>query len=194
MPADVIKMKNKILIIGVLVLVILTSIQIVHAAVGVGISPSKIVLQIEGGKMQEIDLLVFNSGDSPLEISLSSEGDIVKFTEIEPKSVVLEPEPQPHALPIKNGRTFIVKFTPPAMGEVKKYTGTISATGKPAAGSQFGGSVGVATQVELIVTPPASIFAFITTTHLIIAGIIILIIIIILLLKKSGFRLKIEKK
>ena len=184
-------MKNLIL---ALVLFSFVSVGIVYAAVGVGVSPSKIVLQIEGGKPQEIDFLVFNSGDSPLEISLSSEGDIAEFTEIEPKSVVVEPEPQPHELPIKNGKTFMVKFTPPATGEVRKYIGTISATGNPSAGSRFGGSVSVAAQVELTVTPSASIFAFITTTHLIIAGMIILLTTIVLLLKKSGLKLKLEKK
>lgn len=194
MSAGVMKMKNRILIFVLVLFSLISSINIAYASVGVGISPSKVVLQVEGGKVQEIDLLIFNSGDIPLEISLSSEGDIAKFTQIEPGSVIVEPEPQPHALPIKNGKTFIVKFTPPATGEVKKYTGTISATGSPTAGSQFGGSVGVATRVELMVTPTKSIFAFITTEYLIIAGAIILLIIIILLLRRAGFRLKFERK
>ena len=168
--------------------------DIAYADVGVGLSPSRVVLEVEGGKTQQIDLLVFNSGDYPMEISLNSEGDIADFTEIEPKSITVEPEPKPQSLPIKNGKTFIVRFKPPATREKKTYEGTISATGKPTGGSSFGGSVGVATKVELIVTPTVSMFAFITITHILIAGIIILLIIIILLLRKAGFSFKIEKK
>ncbi len=185
-----VKMKKIIFLLTLFIFIV----NIAYADVGVGLSPSRVVLEVEGGKTQQIDLLVFNSGDYLMEVGLSSEGDIADFTEIEPTSIIIEPEPKPQALPIKNGKTFIVKFKPPATRESKTYTGTISATGKPTGGSSFGGSVGVATKVELIVTPTVSMFAFITTTHILVAGIIILLIIIILLFRKAGFRFKIEKK
>ncbi len=166
----------------------------VTAGVGVGLSPSKIVMQVEGGKAQEISLLVFNTGDAPLTISLTSEGDIGEFVKVEPESITVDPEPKPEALPIRNGKNFKITITPPKSRELKKYTGTISAIGKPQSGSTLGGSVGVATQVELTVTPPPSIFAFITTTHLIILAIAAVLIALIIWLRKAGFSFKIEKK
>lgn len=187
-------MKDKMLLMFAFVLFVIISANLAYADVGIGVSPSKIVLQVEGGKTQEISLLVFNSGDNSMEISVTSEGEIEKFTQIEPNSIVVEPEPKPHVLPIKNGKSFVVRFTPPATSDTKKYTGTISATGSPGAGSQFGGSVGVATQVELIVTPTTSIFAFLTATHIIAICAIVALIIIVLLLRRAGLIIQFKRK
>lgn len=177
----------------VLILVFLLNIYLVYADVGVGISPSKIVLQIEGGSFKELDLLIFNSGDDAMDISFNIEGEIAKFTTFDQKSILVEPEPKPHTLPIKNGKKLIVKFIPPVSKETKKYIGSISATGTPTSDSQFGGSVGVASQVELIVTPTSSIFEFISFNHLIFIGIFLLLVILILVLKKAGLKIKFEK-
>lgn len=164
------------------------------ADVGVGLSPSKIILQIEGGTKQDFQFLAFNSGDYPLDISLSVSGDIVKFTKIGDSNIMVEPEPKPHALPIKNGRTFTVTFSPPVSSETKRYTGTVSASGSPSKGAQFGGSVGVAAPVEIIVTPPASMLAFITPTYSAIILLIIAILAIIFLLKKSGITISVQRR
>lgn len=181
-----------------IILAIILILPLVNASIGIGISPSKINLQIESGKTQEIELLVFNTGDKILDIGLNVEGDIKEFTTIEPSSLSVEPEPAPQELPIKNGKTFKIKFNPSAVFNDKKYTGKITATGSSGSGSQFGGNVGVATQVELLVTPSKSILAFLTETNLIIVGVIVLAIILIILiiyfLKKSRLRIRFEKK
>ena len=165
-----------------------------YADVGVGISPSKIVLTLEGGKAQELDLLAFNSGDDLLEVSLTADGEIAPFTTIDLQKVIMEPEPKPHKLPIKNGKPFKVIIRPPSKSVITKYTGVIAVTGSPTGDSQFGGSVSVAAQIELTVTPPKSFLSYITTTHLLIAGIIVLIIIAVFLLKKAGLKFSFDKK
>ena len=169
-------------------------IPLADAEVGVGISPSRAVLQIEGGKTQDLSLLVFDSGDGQIKISMSAEGSIADFTKFNFNNVVLEPEPKPHALPIKNGKNIIATFSPPVTSETKKYVGTIAASGSPAGNSQFGGGVGVAAQIEITVTPTQSVLAFIPPLYFFILLIIILIIAIVFLLKRAGFELKLERK
>lgn len=168
--------------------------SIAYAEIGVGVSPSKIVLQIEGGKTDSTNLLVFNSGDHTIDISLKAEGDIAEFVQIDPVIQTIDPEPKPHALPIKNGKNFKLTFSPPTTNIKKTYTGMISAIGGSAETSQFGGSVGVATQVEIRTTPTISKFAFINITHLLIIGIIICIVLAGYMLKKSGLEITFKKK
>lgn len=160
------KLFNKFLVLLAFTLALAACVSQANAAAGVGISPTKIVLRIESGSSQESSVLVFNSGDYPMEITLSSDGEIASFTQITPGKEVIDPEPMPHSLPIKNGKAFVITFSPPATNEAKKYVGSISATGSPGGGT-FGGSVGVAMQVELTVVPaPAKpLFGFLTTTH-----------------------------
>lgn len=169
-------MKNKILIILILILI---NTKFIYADVGVGISPSKIVMQLEEGKTHEVSLLVFNSGDNPLEVTLNSEGEIAKFIDIEPESKIIQPEPSPHSLPIKNGETFIVKFNVPRTGEAKRYIGIISAIGSTNKEAQVGGNVGVATQVELITIPTKTTPIFRYLAYLIVIGIVFIIIILL---------------
>jgi hypothetical protein len=166
---------------------------IVSADVGVGISPSKVALQVEGGKTQQLELIVFNTGDNDMKISLIADGDIATFTKIEPLSETIKPEPKPHSLPIKNGKTFVVTFSPGITSSEKKYMGSMSAVGSPSEGSQFGGNVAVASQIELLVSPSSFFANLLSTKNLIILGIIVLIIIIIILLKRSGFRIEFKK-
>jgi len=188
-------MKGKIFFIAALCLLgILLAGKAAHAEVGVGMSPSKIVLQIEGGTSQDFEFLVFNSGDYPLDISLGSDGDISKFTKVETSGVTLQPEPKPHELPIKNGQNFKVTFTPPVSGETKVYTGTINAAGSPAKGAQFGGSVGVAALAQIIVVPPTSIFSYITPTYQAIILIAAIILAVMFLMKRAGFKISVQRQ
>lgn len=169
----------------IFVLIGLLCASLANASVGIGISPSKIVIQVEEGQMQEIGLLVFNSGDKPMEINVASEGDIAAFTEIPQASKVIEPEPSPHSLPIKNGQSFSIKFSPPTTGEQKTYTGVVSASGSPTAGSQFGGSVGVAAEVVLIVKPAAQkpLFSSLMTPPVIVALLVAVLAVAVLLVR-----------
>lgn len=176
----------------VLILLFSFIVPLTQADVGVGISPSKFVLQMEGGRPQTHEFVVFNPGDAPLEIAISIDGEIAEFTTVEPSHAIIEPEPQPHERPIKNSRNFVVTFNPPASRTAKTYKGSIAATGGPS-GGQFGGNVGVATLVELTALPPKSIFDYLTTTHWIIIGFIILLIILIILLKRAGLKVRFEK-
>lgn len=132
------------------------AVSMLDASVGIGVSPSKSVLQVESGTTQTAELLVFNSGDAPMQITLTADGDIAQFTTIEPSNYTILPEPMPHTLPIKNGRTFTVTFKPPASSEKKTYLGMLSAVGNLGQGSTLGGSVSVASQVELQVLPAKS--------------------------------------
>jgi len=184
-------MKLKLLII--LVLVFFGLIQMISADVGVGISPSKMIIQLEGGRTHEFELMVFNVGSDPMKLSFVVEGTLSEITEVEyDENLLVDPEPQPHELPIKNGKTVLVRFTPPASGE--EYEGTISALGSAGGGSTFGGSVGVASKIKIIVIPPESIFAFVTITHLIIAGVIVFLVLLFFILKKMGLKIGFKKK
>lgn len=184
---------KKGVIVSVFALIILISFA--SAEVGVGISPSKMIIQVEGGKTSiPYELLIFNTGDYNMEISLSVDGEIAGMTKIEPENAIISPEPKPHELPIKNGKTFIVTFKPPATNKDVVYTGSISAVGSPTAGSQFGGGVGVAAQIELRVTPTKSIFARIPKIYYFILAAIIILILIVYLLKKAGLNISFKKK
>jgi hypothetical protein len=181
-----------------IILAMILILPLANASVGLGISPSKINLEMESGKTQEMELLVFNTGDKTLDISLNVEGDISEFTTVEPLVLTVEPEPVPQELPIKNGKKFKITFKPTASLSDKKYTGKITAVGNAGAGSQFGGNVGVATQVQLNVVSTKLFSAFFTKTNLIIGAIIVSVIIVLILLilfiKKSGMKIKFEKK
>jgi hypothetical protein len=166
----------------------------VFGEVGVGVSPSKWQLVIQGGTEQTFELLVFNTGDMPMEINVGASDSIESFTTITPSSAIIEPEPRPHELPIKNGKKFTVTFKPPISGEEKQYSGQVAAVGKPSGAAQFGGSVGVATVLEMTVTPPESIFAFITATHILIFVALVLLIFVFMLLRKAGFHLRLERE
>ena len=186
-------MKNVITILIVLISV-LVSLHSAEAGVGVGTSPSKIVLQVQSGQETTIEILVFNPGDENIKVSMDVEGDIAPFTEFNEEILEVDPEPKPHALPIRNGKTVQITFKPPASTQTRTYTGTISATGGPGEGTQFGGSVGVATLVTLIATPPPSVLSFITKRHIIIAATIIIIIIMLVILRKKGLRLTFQQQ
>lgn len=186
-------MRMKLGIIAILFLVGI-NLCLVSAAVGVGLSPSKLNLQVVGGEVQEIELLVFNTGDRDMELNIIVEGDIADIATIDPESLVVSPEPMPHELPIKNGKTFKVYITPPVSSKTIVYSGTIAAVGSPNSGSQFGGSVGVATQVTLTVIPPSSFFDKITMTQKIIVGSILLLVLLIVVLKKMGLSISFGNK
>lgn len=177
-------MKNILQISIISILCLVMSLHGAMADVGVGISPTKVVLQFESGRESQFSLLVFNSGDSNLEISLSADGEIAKLVSVSPTEENIEPEPRPHALPIRNGKNFVVTFDAPRVSRPTKYTGTISAVGTPGEGSQFGGSVGVATQVEITVVPSESLFKRIPAVYLYVAVGILALVVIIFVLRK----------
>lgn len=169
------------------------ALSLVSADVGVGVSPSKMIEQIQAGQSEEVELLIFNTGDASLDISLSFTGDIAKFAEVVTTSQIIEPEPKPHALPIKNGKTFLVKLSVPGGTKAGTYSGLISATGGAVEGSTFGGNVGVSTKIDIQVIEPESFFAKISTTSYIIIGAIILLILLIWFLKKQGLNISFKK-
>jgi len=185
-------MNKKINLLIIIIISIIVS-STVYAAVGVGVSPSKMRFQVEGGKTQRMELLLYNTGDYDLELGVKLEGDIAEIATATPEKVTVKPEPKPHEMPIKNGKKVTITFTPPATRRTKTYTGKIAASGTPK-GVQLGGSVGVASLVEMIVTPTPSILAFITPIHILVAGIIIGLIIIILILWKLGLKIEFKRK
>jgi hypothetical protein len=165
----------------------LFSFSFVSSAVGVGVSPSRINLEVEAGKVQELEFLVFNIGDKPIDIYLKAEGDISQFTIVDPVTLTIEPEPTPHELPIKNGKTFKVEFVPKKSMSGKSYSGTIVAIGSSGSASQFGGNVGVASQVNIAVVSPvekSSVSA--SMVMAIVAGLVIIFLIGFLLIKKKN--------
>ncbi len=185
--------KNKAIITETILLIILLS-SFASASVGVGISPAKAIFEIEGGQTQELQVLVFNSGDQgPAEIHVEPQGAIASFTTVTPESQIVEQEPE-HQRPIDNGKIFTVKFNPPATNEEKTYTGYIGAFSRPPPGAQFGGNVGVSMTVEIKVTPTKSILDFITTTHILIAAAVVLAILLIIAFRRAGFRIALEKE
>ena len=137
-----------------MMIVFLVGLVSASSLVGVGVTPSKMELNLVGGETKDIELLVFNTGDGPNEVVLSAEGDIASFVTFEPATAILDPEPMPHTLPIKNGKIFHIKFKAPAEKESKNYVGLISASTLPAKEQGFSGSVGSAVQVKLTVNPP----------------------------------------
>lgn len=189
-------MKMKFLV-GIMFLLILTSITSASSLVGVGVTPSRLDLELVGGKTQEVELLVFNTGDYPFEIGLSAEGEIASFITFEPTKALIDPEQMPHSLPIKNGKMFKLKFTPPA-GESRTYTGLISATVVNTREQGFSGSVGSAVYVSAHVSKPfylKSIFGLITIQQLVLVlGIIPLVLSGFLVLKKVSSKKKKAKK
>src|SRR3989344_5269773 len=178
-------MKNRAILLTLILVFILSSVNFAYGDVGVGISPSKMIFEIEAGKSQQLDILVYNTGDNLLDVTMEVDGEIQSFTKIEKNSFTIEPEPKPHEFPIKNGVHTTAVFSPPGNLKPKTYKGMIAAGGGPY-GSQFGGRVSVASQIEIIVRAPKSIFSYITTTHLLIVGIVILLALIIWFLKRMG--------
>lgn len=172
----------------------LLSFPLTTADVGIGISPSKIIVSGASGQLQQTEVLVFNTGDQPLKISMQAEGEIAAFTTFSVQEIEINPEPQPHELPIKNGKVITVRFNPPPSGTTKTYTGMIVAAGGPGEGAQFGGTVGVATQVVFTATPAQSAFNFITRQHVLIAATALIIVLMFIILKKKGLRLSFNKQ
>lgn len=182
--------KSVILGFGILVF----SLALVSANVGLGISPSKMKEQVVAGETYSYEFLVFNTGSQDIDLTFSTKGDFADFVVIETPDRTIAPEPEPHEFPIKNGKTFKVSVTFPKSSKEKIYSGTFSAIGGDSEGSRFGGSVGVTSQVEFIATPPASIFSRLTSTHYIIIGALALIVLLIYLFKKMGIKIQVAKE
>lgn len=174
-------------------LMLLTGLPLISAATGVGISPTESRLQIEAGQEQTLNIVVFNSGDSLLKVSLHPEGDVAPFVKVEGTEVSIEPEPQPHALPIKNGKTYALRVKVPAGTKPGIYNGEIAVVGSVAGSSQFGGSVGVASRLVVTVVPATSLFAKIPRMYYVIIAIIIAIIALWFALKKAGIQITVQK-
>ncbi len=177
-------MRKKILICTIFFLLF---VNIAHADVGLGISPSKISLEIEEGKTKNIEVLIINTGDSALNVSVKSEGQIIDFTNIKPDKIVIEPEPIPHYLPIKNWKIINVEIHPKKKGI---YTGTIIASDYKQ-GDLISGKTTVASIVELKVTPKRKLFGIDTDYLILTVAVMALMFAIILTMRLNKSRRKI---
>jgi len=177
-----------------LISLILLSASLISADVGLGISPSKIRDQVNSGETYSIDVLVFNTGSNLANVTLSYSGDLSDMVQISPSSQEIESEPVPHEFPIKNGKVFKVTFKIPTSSSEKSYKGVLSAVGGSSSGTNFGGSVGVSSQIELVSIPSNSFFSSIPLYVYIVLGGIVLLILIIFLLKKAGLNIEFKKK
>ncbi len=174
--------------------IVLFTANVAKADVGIGVSPSKLVIEVEGGTVKQESLLAFNPGDGAIEVSIGVEGEIAEFIKVSPEKLVLEPEPKPHARPIKNGENFLITISPKATNKEKRYSGTITISGGAVPGSQLGGNVGVGIAIEIRVTPTVSIFDYITRTHMLIAGAAVFVILIFFILKGAGLTVSFKRK
>src|SRR3989338_4158519 len=129
-------MKRNVSLVSLILVLMSLAAPLVLADVGVGAQPSKIRQAVESGSIYETSVLVFNSGDNEMDISVTPEGEIAAFAEVTPQSYRIEPEPKPHTLPAKYGKMFTVKFNVPLVRKPITYRGTLSAIGNPATGSQ----------------------------------------------------------
>ena len=187
----VINMKSKKIYLLFVLSILLFS--LVSADVGLGISPSKMRENLVAGSTFEYDIVVFNVGSDAMDIELVANGEISEFTTIEPKIQTIQPEPEPHEFPIKNGKVFHVVFDIPNSGKEKLYTGSFSAISRGSSDSQLGGNVAVVSKVEFNVIPPQSFLSKLSLSDYLISGIIILLVILFFLLKKIGIRINISR-
>lgn len=180
-------------LLGLTLVVLILGMSFASAAVGVGLSPSKMREHLTGGKSYSYDILVFNTGSENMEITLTATGELKGLVEVEEQTLVVSPEPNDE-LPIENGRNFKVTITPPRVSKEKIFKGTLVATGSGSKDSQFGGNVAVSSQVELVVSPSKSILSRMTTTQYVILAAVLLIILAIVLIRKSGLKISFDKK
>lgn len=167
---------------------------IVSANVGIGVSPTKIVMEIEAGEKVEIPYIVFNTGDSPISVSFNLDGDIAQFSKLSAmQSSVLQPEPYPRELPIKNGESINIEFSPDGSMKPGIYAGQISAVGSLTSESQFGGSVGVATNVEITVRPAKSLLSRIPKIYLYLFVVITGVALLVATLRKMHYSISLKK-
>lgn len=167
--------------------------SVISADVGLGISPSKIRDPVISGETYSIEILIFNTGSEEMDITLSYVGDLSDSVVISPSSQIIQPEPVPHEFPIKNGKLFEITFKIPSSSSEKTYKGVISAIGGGSGGSNFGGSVGVSSEIEMVSVPSSSFFSLIPSYAYFVLGGIVLLIVIVLLLKKMGFKIEFNK-
>ncbi|MBI5391835.1 hypothetical protein HZB00_02415 [Candidatus Woesearchaeota archaeon] len=179
------------------VLLLLLSIPFAAADIGIGLSPAKRVFHnIEGGQTIEETYTVYNTGDGPINANLGADGAIASFVTVIPKAVYVEPEPQPHSLPIKNGKQFTVRYKVPTGWEAKLYTGQIVASGG-AAGGTLGGNVAVAMVVELYSIPTKYFWNRISKEQYLLTGSIFLFLMLLLLtlvyMRRKGIQIQLVK-
>lgn len=173
------------------VLLVLFLLPATHASVvGLGMSPTKWVVNAAVGQETRLEGVVFNSGGEELGVSLNAEGDIAPFVSFPIGLFTVIPEPD-QELPIENGQTFTVIIKPTKEGT---FTGTVAAVGGPAQNSQFGGMVSVAAALLVTVGPPASPLDAITMQQMLIAGSAIAFLLLFVILKKVGLKLTFERK
>jgi hypothetical protein len=185
-------MKQLVLVAGIIGLLLFSG-ALVSAATGVGISPTKSAIRVESGSEQIVQLVVFNSGDNPLTIAVEAKGDVARFVTFDQTSALIEPEPKPQQLPIKNGKTFFVTVKIPAGTRQGLYSGELIASGSASGSSQFGGTVGVASYLDVYVVPPQSLLDRIPRSYLI-AGLAILCLVgVFFVLKKAGVRIQVKR-
>ena len=180
-------------IFGLALVLVMLFMNVASAAVGVGISPSKMRQKVVAGETLVQEVLIFNTGSEAMEITLVAEGEIKAFTQIEESALIVEAEPNDE-LPIENGKIFTVTFSPPRSTGDQIFTGSLSAVGKGAGESQFGGNVKISSKVEIEVIQASSIFARLTTTHYLILGILVALILLVVFFRKLGLSIKFEKK
>jgi len=162
---------------------------VVSADVGIGVSPSRSNVQVEAGKEITLDFLVFNTGDGDLDVTISTEGEISDYVELSETTLSISPEPKPHTRPIKNGKSVSVTFKAPV--SARELKGLFVATAAPGGGT-LGGSVSIASTVDLKVLPAQGLI--VTTTQWTIIGALLGIVLLYIVWRRMGLQIKIKKK
>ncbi len=189
-------MKNEKIVI--LLVLFLLNLNIVYASIGVGISPSKIFDKIESKQEKNYTFIIYNTGDIPLNIKLSSSDGITGIAKFYPQEAILQPEPEPHRLPPVNGKTITVTIKAPVERATKTIVGHVVATAGSVPGSSFGGSGAVASRVELEISPPKHIWDYLTEKQVIMGsiGVLLLIILVVttIVMRKKGLKIAIVRE
>lgn len=182
---------------GLAVVCLLLASPFAQAAVGLGLSPSRIEHIIEGGTEQEETYSVYNVGTNDVLVRFSTEGEIAPYATVTTQDLLVKPEPQPHKLPLTNAQKFTVRYRPPPTSKPKLLTGGIVATAGPPPGAQFGGNIAIAMGVKVYVGRTTRFWDYITRTHIIVGssmlGFILLILGVVQFMKKKHIRIRIER-
>lgn len=184
-------MEKKVFLVFVLAVF---SFALVSADIGIGVSPSKLREQVVSGESYEYDLFVFNTGSGVIDVTLSVSEELSDFVTVVENRVTIDPEPLPHELPLKNAESVKIIVNAPKVRSEEIRLGKISITGGGSSESNFGGNVGVSSQLEFIVVPAEGFLAKLSNIHYIVFSLIVFIIVLSLLLRKVGFTISFRKK
>lgn len=170
------------------------SLALISADVGIGVSPSKMREQVTSGESYEYDIFVFNTGSETIDVTLSVSEELSEFVTVVEGVVTIDPEPMPHALPLKNAKSVKIIVNAPKVRNEEVYSGKISIIGGGNAESNFGGNVGVSSQLEFIVIPAKGILSNFSNTHYIVFSLIVFVVTLSLVFRKIGFTVSFGRK